>query len=234
MMSFLILSLTAGMLALFFVGRAIEGDRQPRAIVPAWLCKLLCVGLFGMSFASLLAYLDTAHKLKELDVAGVRFLAVRDVLSVLKDAEIGQRGFLLTGRESYAAPYHAAITILPKRITAVRVAYRESGDELRVEDLLKLAELKAVEMAKTVDLKASGKTDEAMVLLESDQGRNTMDLFRISEAELARKNLDRYNQIKAELKHLAAARIWMAMSVMFGAIVQMALVAFGRKRLVAA
>src|SRR5947209_11329476 len=38
------------------------------------------------------------------------------VLSSLKDAEIGQRGFLLTGDESYLQPYETALRQLPQQL----------------------------------------------------------------------------------------------------------------------
>ena len=229
-MTYLVVSIIAGEVVLFFVITAANRDHSVRPASLGWFYLLLCVGLFGMSGASFLAYVDTAHKLKVLDVAGVRYLVVRDVLANLKDQEVGQRGFLLTGRSSYGEPYRAAVKVLPDKVDRVRLAYRDSGDELRVENLLKLANLKADEMAKTFALREQGKTDEALAMLETDRGKNTMDLFRISADELAKKNLAAYNAVKVQLKQLAHARIFMALAVMFGSVVQMVLVAFGRKR----
>lgn len=230
-MIYLVVSIIAGEVILYFVLMAANRDHSTRPASLGWFYLLLCVGLFSMSGASLLAYLDTAHKLKVLDAAGVRYLAVRDVLGSLKDMEIGQRGFLLTGRPSYAEPYRVALAVLPKQANAVRLAYADSGDEARIEDLIKLAGIKVEELRKSFELREQGKTDEALAVLESDRGKNTMDLFRISADELAKKNKSSYNATKADLRQLAAARIWMAMSVMAGAVLQMVLVAFGRKRL---
>ena len=41
--------------------------------------------------------------------SGDTLTALEDVLSTVKDAETGQRGYLLTDRESYLDPYNAAV-----------------------------------------------------------------------------------------------------------------------------
>src|ERR1700744_5393668 len=45
---------------------------------------------------------------------------IQSLASTLKDAETGQRGYLLTGRESYLEPYLAAKQALPSVIAKVR------------------------------------------------------------------------------------------------------------------
>src|ERR1700727_2361002 len=46
--------------------------------------------------------------------------ALDDVLSTVKDAETGQRGYLLTGNESYLQPYTAAAQNVGARLDAIR------------------------------------------------------------------------------------------------------------------
>ena len=41
-------------------------------------------------------------------------------LSDLSDAETGQRGFLLTGLESFLEPYNPALTLLPGDLATLR------------------------------------------------------------------------------------------------------------------
>ena len=55
-----------------------------------------------LSYESLRATEDTARSLTHTaEVQG----AIEGLLSTLKDAETGQRGYLLTGREAYLAPF---------------------------------------------------------------------------------------------------------------------------------
>ena len=53
--------------------------------------------------------------------SGDTLTALEDVLSTVKDAETGQRGYLLTGQESYLDPYNAAVAgnwVAPRRAAA--------------------------------------------------------------------------------------------------------------------
>ncbi|MGH7284331.1 MAG: CHASE3 domain-containing protein, partial [Polyangiaceae bacterium] len=64
---------------------------------------LVIVAVFGF---------ESTHKLIENDrwVAHTQIVRVRiaDIMSLMKDAETGQRGFLITGDESFLEPYNAA------------------------------------------------------------------------------------------------------------------------------
>jgi CHASE3 domain sensor protein len=51
---------------------------------------------------------------------GDTLTALEDVLSAVKDAETGQRGYLLTGNESYLGPYSAAAREIGPRIDALQ------------------------------------------------------------------------------------------------------------------
>ena len=41
-------------------------------------------------------------------------------LSMMNDAETGQRGYLITGQEDYLEPYHAAVAAIGKSVQRVK------------------------------------------------------------------------------------------------------------------
>ncbi|HEY1096727.1 MAG TPA: CHASE3 domain-containing protein, partial [Alphaproteobacteria bacterium] len=43
-------------------------------------------------------------------------LALSDILSIMKDAETGQRGYVLTGEERYLEPYRQALARIAERV----------------------------------------------------------------------------------------------------------------------
>src|SRR5215475_9604623 len=47
-------------------------------------------------------------------------IALEEVFSTTKDAETGQRGYIITGETSYLAPYNAAQAELPKKIARAK------------------------------------------------------------------------------------------------------------------
>jgi CHASE3 domain sensor protein len=51
--------------------------------------------------------------------SGDTLTALEDVLSTVKDAETGQRGYLLTSKDSYLDPYNAAVREIGPRLYAL-------------------------------------------------------------------------------------------------------------------
>src|SRR6478735_2676982 len=48
-------------------------------------------------------------------------VALEDVVSTTKDAETGQRGYIITGETSYLGPYNTAQTDLPKKVALAKL-----------------------------------------------------------------------------------------------------------------
>src|ERR1700724_2860428 len=68
------------------------------------------------------------------------------LLSTLKDAETGQRGFVITGDEKYLEPYNTALARLPEELASLKAATKvtiPAEDLARIEQLAqeKLSEL---------------------------------------------------------------------------------------------
>ncbi len=80
---------------------------------------------------------------------------LRDVRDDMVDAETGQRGFLLTGKESYLAPYAAARSRMANDLALLAAA--PAADDVFFADFLKLqllANRKLAELERTIDAKA--------------------------------------------------------------------------------
>ena len=112
---------------------------------------------------------ETLRELRQVD----------DVASTVKDAETGQRGYLLTGSESYLEPYNHAIETLPAQMEALgnttetQFEVRSDFERLRVAVNAKLEELKA-----TVALKRAGDDDAALARVKTNVGKVEMDTIR--------------------------------------------------------
>ncbi len=110
--------------------------------------------------------------------------ALQDLGIAVRDAETGQRGFLLTGNEEYLAPYQSALGRLGflegelQRLTADNPAIQ---DELRA--LAPLVSRKLEELGQTVELRRRDGLDGAMPMVRTDAGRLLMT--RIEESVAA-------------------------------------------------
>src|SRR5579859_4755414 len=88
-----------------------------RAMVHSAGMSSLAIAGVSVILVALLSYYDWdryGRVSEQLDNTWRIALAATDLLSALKDAETGQRGFLLTGRESYLDPYRHAEAAVPQ------------------------------------------------------------------------------------------------------------------------
>jgi len=101
------------------------------------------------------------------------------LLSTLRDAETGQRGYLLTFDEAYLEPYGEARRELEQRMKAV--ADDAQGGGTLVDDLAPLRELVDKRMkvlADTIELKRAEKHLAAIDVVRSGEGKRLMDEIR--------------------------------------------------------
>jgi signal transduction histidine kinase len=99
----------------------------------------------------------------------------------LLDAETGQRGFLLSARESYLEPYRSALASIPRTLQGLDEFY--GGDLRRREPIRKIeraTQAKLSELALTLQLYGEGKHEQWHQLMLSDIGREQMDELRRS------------------------------------------------------
>ena len=84
---------------------------------------------------------------------------MQTVLSTLKDAETGQRGYLLTGRETYLEPFSAARAALADELAALRALAADApAQSRRLERLAMLASDKMEELGETIALRRAGRS----------------------------------------------------------------------------
>ena len=100
---------------------------------------------------------------------------VKDLNLAMRDAETGQRGYLLTGDNAYLAPYERAlqrVTALQGMLQKLTVDNPTGQDRLR--DLGPLIQHKLEELAQTIQLRREGDTEAALRLVRTDVGRTLM------------------------------------------------------------
>ncbi len=115
--------------------------------------------------------------------------ATVDLMSLMQDAETGQRGYLLTHDEAYLAPYTKAVAHFAERLGALN---GEAGDlpTLRraIERLSPLLQSKLAELKTTVDLARSGQSSAAMTIVRGNAGNDLMDQARAIFASLLERS----------------------------------------------
>lgn len=99
--------------------------------------------------------------------------------SMVKDAETGQRGYLLTGKQDYLLPYEGAIRQMDAHLQNLANLIGDNPKEQsEVADLRVRINKKLTELTQTIALFRSGGRPAAEALVMSDQGFKLMEDIR--------------------------------------------------------
>src|SRR5450432_1178872 len=131
-------------------------------------------------------------------------LAVRNqiaqVLSLVQSAETGQRGYLLTNSQAYLIPYdRGAAAVGPAIDELGKLVIDNPQQEQSVGRLRELVKAKLDELVATIEDQKSGRADQAMATVRTDDGLRLMDAIRqlLGNMEAAE------NQLLVARQHLA-------------------------------
>src|SRR6202046_5216213 len=123
--------------------------------------------------------------------SGDTLTSLEDVLSTVKDAETGQRGYLLTDRESYLAPYNAATQQIAPRLDALqRLTADNPAQQERLAPLKQHAAAKLNELKLTIDLRRTQGQAAALAEVQTDRGKQDMDAIRDAVSAMEHEEID--------------------------------------------
>ena len=106
-------------------------------------------------------------------------LDLSDLLSALLDAEVGQRGYLLTGDKAFLAPYRTASDRLDRELGRLITAVQGDADQVAaIAAIGVLMDRKRAELARTLVLHDRGDMTGAMLLVRGGTGMVLMDNIR--------------------------------------------------------
>src|SRR5664280_588179 len=164
-----------------------RAERRSRVILPgqaltAFIVAVIAIFVIaGISYQSLKA--RTANSMSVNHVNEIR-QQLDLFLSNLSDAETGQRGFLLTGLESFLEPYNLALTLLPGDRATLRRLAVHPDQQRNLDTLGPVTTQRLDELAQTLALKRAGQADAAAEIVRSGRGKLLMDRLRAAIAEM--------------------------------------------------
>ena len=125
-----------------------------------------------------------------------------DLMSALLDAEVGQRGYLLTGEAGFLAPYRASSERLDRVLARLGAAVRDdAGQATAFAAIKELVGGKRDELAATIARHDAGDREGALALVRQGSGRAIMDRIRAlvgaMDAEQDRQVDERQARIRA-------------------------------------
>lgn len=112
------------------------------------------------------------------EAQGMRRAARTAFIAVL-NAETAQRGYLLTGRETFLAPFETARAEMNPALAILdEGAEKDPSLQPYTARIHALADAKFVEMDQTLTLTREGRIGQSIQLVRSGQGKRVMDEFR--------------------------------------------------------
>jgi len=133
--------------------------------------------------------------------------AIADLMSHIQDAEIGQRGFLLTGDELYLKPYTTAMDSLDGMLDNLAEGAENASIETgSVATLRSLIAQKKSELEQSVEYRRAGNENGSIALVKTGQGKILMDGIRSVLAQMEKDGLSQLAK-RSEAASAAKARM---------------------------
>ncbi|MES1258109.1 MAG: response regulator [Acidobacteriota bacterium] len=146
---------------------------KDRAFVFALLALAL---ILGLAYRDWREFQNARDIVRETDQS---LRHIETILSTMKDAETGQRGFVLTGDESYLVPYSQAVKNITGQLNSARSdMLRNSSHQAAFHQLELAIADKLGELQLPIELRRAGRFDLAVDHIQRGKGKRAMDSIR--------------------------------------------------------
>ncbi len=141
---------------------------------------LLVIG--AVSYRSTVSLTNTSYLVERSHLVLERVVSV---LSVLKDAETGQRGFVITGDDAYLEPYQKAVGEVGTVLSDLRQLTADSPRQAkRVEEAAPIVAGKMAELKRTIEMRRTQGFETTAKFIELGEGKKAMDDLRVVLTEM--------------------------------------------------
>ncbi|MBN3926415.1 response regulator [Nostoc sp. NMS4] len=104
---------------------------------------------------------------------------LEELLSEMKDAETGQRGYILTGQEIYLEPYQAVVGNIDQKIVNLKdLITNQPKQQKQLATLESLIAAKLAILKQTIYLRQNQGFEAALQVIQTNQGKHLMDDIR--------------------------------------------------------
>jgi signal transduction histidine kinase len=151
----------------------------------AFAFPLVALAALGMLFISEASYWRATDSMDELGERAVARAALQSLHRLVLDAETGQRGYLLTGRDAYLTPYREANEEIQNTLKSLRRHFSASPEQIaRLDKLESQVQAKLSELQTSLALYDEGRQDSWRALIQTDIGREQMEAIRMLSEQL--------------------------------------------------
>jgi diguanylate cyclase (GGDEF)-like protein len=146
-----------------------------------------------------------------------RISLINSILLLTVDAETGQRGFIITGKEEFLQPYYTALTQLDVRRNELNQDLNSSNEANEERQALshfdQFIALKLQELAKTIETRRKGGFQAVEPLVSSERGKHYMDQIRYIATNLITQQNLRRNELRKQMERRNDLVLIMSLSI---------------------
>jgi CHASE3 domain sensor protein len=153
------------------------------------LSFILLVAIGTVAYRSTLTLTKTSY---DVEHSHLVLEHIETVLSLMKDAETGQRGFTITGDTLYLDPYQDAVGAIAAKLKELRTLVADNPVQQKGLDKAEpFINMKLSELARTIEARKTGGFEPAAKLVAAGAGKRAMDNLRdgLAEMEQAERGL---------------------------------------------
>jgi signal transduction histidine kinase/DNA-binding response OmpR family regulator/CHASE3 domain sensor protein len=159
------------------------GSSSPQAAARFTIPRTLLAGFIIAALATLVIAIVNFHSaetradaVRAMDASTAAMRHLNRFNVAIKDAETGQRGYLLTGDPAYLQPYELAANSLQQHLADLKQSAADYPAQRQLAAQVdELAQQKLRELNETIALKRSGDVAGAMELVHSGAGKALME-----------------------------------------------------------
>jgi len=144
------------------------------------------------------------------------------VMSLLTDAETGQRGYVITGDEAFLEPYNIGSRDVLNVVKDLRKMTADNPhQQKRLDTVEQVMDTRLAELKQTIDLRRAGKFEETTKIVGRGEGKRSMDDLRriLGEMEIEERGLLKQREEEGD-----AAAAGAKSTIVFGTLLCLALV----------
>lgn len=172
-----------------------------RLIAGFGLAGLTLVVIAFVSYRNITTLIENDDWVEHSNRVRLRFA---DVLSEMKDAETGMRGYLLTGVDSYLEPYNSALEEIGGTLAdVVKLTSDNPRQQHRLASLSSLIDRRLAQLKKAIELRRTRDLEATLKIIRNTSGKTVMDQIRGIIAEADHDEIDLLKQ-RAEEAHASA------------------------------
>lgn len=163
--------------------KILNGNQIAKGVLAATWATTICVVI--IAFALSQVHFETFERVQATVKQSMRCrTATANLMISILDLETGQRGFLLTGDDSYLEPYQKGLSTVWERYSTLKDAFASLDASNELDALKELTVRKLSELQRTIMTRQSEGLEAAIKIVHTDVGKRNMETIRESLARI--------------------------------------------------